>query len=240
MKKTTLLLGALLAMAACKQDASTAQDANEAQMEAAAGDISAGAAEADPASPDGSAPASAPSEPMSEEPLPDVPSTASTPPSASNPLFNLTLQRGQAGAVKIGMPIEELKKAYGYNKLREVDHTLEGTTTKAFEVLGERRRPDLLVEQDCAGGACKVYRITVLNPAFKSASGVGIGSTLGQVKQNFSISRVSPGEGKLVAIAEADKMSFVLDMKGIPAERWGKLKVEDVPNTTQVTGVMLY
>ncbi|WP_207435558.1 hypothetical protein [Sabulibacter ruber] len=238
MKKTTLLLGALLAMAACKQDASNANDANQAQMEEAAGDVSTDATEAGPASPDGSAPAA--SEPMSEEPLPGAPSTASTPPSSNNPLFNLTLQSGQAGMVRIGMPIEEMKKAYGETKLRTIDHTLEGTTTTAYEVLGERRRPDLRVEQECTGNACKVSRITVLNSAFKSQTGVGIGSTFGDVKKSFNITRVSPGESNFVAISETEKMSFVLDMRGIPAQRWAKLKVDDIPNSTLVSGVMLY
>ncbi|WP_181305677.1 hypothetical protein [Rufibacter sp. XAAS-G3-1] len=240
MKKTILLFSALVALAACKQDAPTADNAHDTQIEEAAGDISTDATETASESPDGSMPAPAPSEPMSEEPLPGATSTASTPPSTANPLFNLTLQSGQAGAVKIGMSIDELRKAYGQNKLREIDHTLEGTTTKAYEVLGERHRPDLRVEQECAGAACKVSRITVLNPAFKTSNGLGIGSTLGDLKKSINITRVGTGEGNFVAISEDSRMSFVLDMRGIPSTRWANLQVKDVPNSTLVSGVMLY
>ncbi len=240
MKKTILLFGTLLALASCKQDASNAQDNNETQLEEAAGDVSTEAGEAATQSPDGATPAPAASEPMTEEPLPGAPSTASTPPSAANPLFNLTLQSGQAGRVKIGMSIDELKKVYGETKLRSIEHSIEGNTTAAYEVLGERHRPDLRVEQECAGTACKVSRITVLNPAFKSQSGVGIGSTFRDVKENFKITSVAPGEIGFVAISEDAKISFVLDMRGIPSQRWAKLKVNDVPNSTLVSGVMLY
>ncbi|MBC3539883.1 hypothetical protein ACFSC6_05180 [Rufibacter sediminis] len=241
MKKTILLFGTLLALASCKKETSdTTTDANSAQLEEAAGDVSTDATETAAESPDGAMPTPAVSEPMSEEPLPGAPSTASTPPSAANPLFNLSLQSGQAGAVKIGMSIDALKQAYGQNKLREVDHTLEGTTTKAYEVLGERHRPDLRVEQECAGTACKVSRITVLNPAFKTQNGLGIGSTFGELQKSFRISRVGTGEGNFVAIAEDVKMSFVLDMRGIPATRWANMQVKDVPATTLVSGVMLY
>ncbi|GGK65140.1 hypothetical protein ACD591_01845 [Rufibacter glacialis] len=238
MKKSAFLFGALLALAACKQDTAAVKDNTEVQLEEAAEEVAPEATEAPAQSPDGPTPA--PAEPMSEEPLPGAPSTASTPPSADNPLFNLTLQKGQAGRVKIGMPIEELKQAYGTQKLQEIDHTLEGTTTKAYEVLGERRRPDLRVEQQCNGTACKVSRITVLNPAFKSSAGVGIGSTFGEVKNHFNITRVGTGEGIFVAISEVDKISFVLDMRQIPSTRWGSLKVKDIPATTPVTSIMLY
>ncbi|ALI98209.1 hypothetical protein [Rufibacter tibetensis] len=240
MKKTTILFGALLALASCKQDASTVKDSNETQLEEAAGDVSTEATEASAETPDGGAPAPASTEPMSPEPLPGAPSTASTPPSSNNPLFNLTLQKGQAGMVKIGMSIDELKQAYGQNKLQQIEHSIEGMTTTAYEVLGERRRPDLRVEQECAGTTCKVSRITVLNPAFKSATGIGIGSTFGNVKDNFKITRVGTGEGNFVAISEPDRISFVLDMRGIPSNRWGKLTVKDVPNSTLVSGVMIY
>ncbi|RNI31242.1 hypothetical protein [Rufibacter latericius] len=240
MKKTILLFSTLVALASCKNETSDANTTTDTQIEEAAGDISTEAAESPAQSPDGATPTPAVSEPMSEEPLPGATSTASTPPSAANPLFNLTLERGQAGAVKIGMTIDELKKAYGQNKLREIEHTIEGTTTPAFEVLGERHRPDLRVEQECAGTACKVTRITVLNPAFKTYNGLGIGSTFEDLQKSIKITRVATGEGNFVAISEDAKMSFVLDMRGIPAQKWAKMQVKDVPGSTLVSGVMLF
>ncbi|AKQ46314.1 hypothetical protein TH63_12900 [Rufibacter radiotolerans] len=243
MKHTTLLLGALLALAACKQETTSEKTDKEAQLEEAAGSISEDS-ELDPTlaadASDTSAPTTANDEAMSEEPLPGATSTASAAPSAANPLFNLTLQAGQAGAVKIGMTIEELKKQYGQNKIRETEHSIEGTTTKAYEILGERRRPDLLVEQQCKGNVCTVFRITVLNPSFRTQGGIGIGSMFRDVKESIPISSVGAGEGNFVAISEGARMSFVLDMRGIPAQRWNKLKVKDIPNTTMVSGIMLW
>jgi hypothetical protein len=243
MKHTTLLLGALLALAACQQESTSEQTNKEAQLDEAAAAISEDAAQ-DPSlnadAPDASAPSTASDEAMSEVPLPGATSTASAAPSAANPLFNLTLQAGQAGAVKVGITIEELKKQYGQNKIREIDHTLEGTTTKAYEVLGERHRPDLLVEQQCKGSACTVFRITVLNPSFRTQGGIGIGSMFRDVKESIPISSVGAGEGNFVAISEGARMSFVLDMRGIPAQRWNKLKVKDIPNSTMVSGIMLW
>ncbi|RNI29636.1 hypothetical protein EFA69_08745 [Rufibacter immobilis] len=241
MKKTVLLFSCLLALAACKQNSSDAQDNKEAQLEEAAGAMDEEALDAQtPQTPDGAAPSTSQSEAMSEEPLPGATSTASTPPSSANPLFNLTLRPGQVGAVRVGMPIDEARKQYGNTKFRETTLLQEGTETKAFEVLGERRRTDMVVEQECTGTNCRVFRIKVINPAFKTPGGVGIGSTLADVKKSFPITSISAGEGKLYAISQEAKMSFALNATSIPAGKWGSLKVKDVPDNTPVSEILVY
>ncbi|MGV3541529.1 MAG: hypothetical protein ACO1OQ_17055 [Rufibacter sp.] len=239
MKKTSLLLCTLLALAACKKDTSTDQTDQTAQIEQAAGQVDA-AAEAGPQAPDGAEPAAPTTVELPDEPMPGATSTASAAPSAANPLFNYDLRAGQAGAVKVGMPIAELKKQYGENKIQETTLSQEGMETKAFEILGERRRTDLVVEQQCTGTNCKVSRISVMNPAFKTPEGVGVGSTFGDIKKSVNITRVGNGEGNFVAISENAKMSFVLDLKDIPAEKRASLKLKDVPATAVVTKIYLF
>lgn len=240
MKKTTLLLFSLLTLAACNKGETSGQNEQEAQLEEAATNVEEAAAEDTAQSPAGAeTPAPAPVE-LPDEPMPGATSTASAAPSAANPLFNFTLRPGQAGAVQVGMNIAEVKRQYGETKLRETTLQQEGTDTKAYEVLGERRRTDLVVEQQCKGTTCKVYRITVMNPAFKTESGLGIGSTMADLKKNLSISSIGVGEGKLVAISENARMSFVLETATIPSSKWANLKVNDVPESTPVTSILLY
>jgi hypothetical protein len=239
MKTPALLFCLLLALASCEQNDSNDQADNESKLEQAATEVYDEALEKTaPAPPDDSGTSSA--DPSADEGLPGATSTASTPPSATNPLFNLTLQKGQAGAVTIGMTLDKVRELYGINKVQEIQLSQEGITTTAYELLGERRRPDLRLEQECTGTACKVLRITVLNPAFKTTEGIGIGSTFGAVRDVLPISSVGIGEGNFVAIAKDMNMSFLLDMSAIPVSRWPKLKVKDIPPATPVAGILLF
>src|SRR5690606_7282512 len=137
---------------------STTEGDKESKLEDVAGDIHTDVNEA--GAPEATESAETEALPMDpEETLPGATSGASAAATLSNPLFNYALQKGQAGAVKIGMTINELRQQYGENKVREVELIQEGITSKAYEILGERSRTDLRVEQDCAGDACTVSRI---------------------------------------------------------------------------------
>lgn len=237
MKKTVLLLSLLTAFAACRPDsANTKEDELANAAEAAEKDIEM----APDATETDNTEAEADSDAVAETAPGESAAAQQAPTSAANPLFNLTLRKGQAGAVRIGMSIDDLRAQYGENKINQITLQQEGTEVTAYEILGERYRPDLRVEQECKGNTCKVWRITVLNPAFKTQDGIGIGSMFRDVKQRYNIKQVAMGEGNFVAISEDMKMSFLLDMRGIPADRRSKLKVDDVPGSTLVSGVMLF
>ncbi|WP_192823540.1 hypothetical protein [Rufibacter sp. LB8] len=237
MKIPALFFCCLLALASCNQKETNDQAATESKLEEAAAEVYDETVEKTSPNPDS---AGSTADPTLDEGLPGATSTASTPPSATNPLFNLTLHKGQAGAVTIGMTIDKVRELYGLNKVQEIQLSQEGMTTTAYELLGERRRPDLRLEQECTGTACKVSRITVLNPAFKTPEGVGIGSTFGTVKEAFQVSSVGIGEDNFVAIVKNQNMSFILDMSAIPSSRWTKLKVKDIPPATPVIGILIY
>ncbi|GAA4304674.1 hypothetical protein [Nibribacter koreensis] len=242
MRKTLFALGTCLFLASCGTDsATTTTSAQEDSIAAAAEEAKEEELTPEPdATETETMDDNAMEAVIAEEVSAGTSTSASKAPTSDNPLFNLSIQKGQAGAVKIGMPIEELQKQYGYNKLKEVELQQEGTAVKAYEVLGERNRTDLRVEQQCKGTACKVWRITVLNPAFKTQSGIGIGSTYKDLKTNMNIKSVAQGEGNFVAISEDNKMSFVLDVSSMPAGNVSKLKVNTVPGDTKVTSVMLF
>jgi hypothetical protein len=240
MRKTLLALSTCLLLASCGTDSATTTTKEDSLAEAAEEAVQEEATPEPVSTKTETMDDNAIEEVISEEVSAGTSTSASRAPGKENPLFNLSIQKGQAGAVKIGMTIEELQKQYGYNKLKEVELQQEGTAVKAYEVLGERNRTDMRVEQQCKGTACKVWRITVLNPAFKTPSGIGIGSTYKDLKAAMNIKNVAQGEGNFVAISEDNKMSFVLDVSGIPAGEVSKLKVNTVPAETKVTSVMLF
>ncbi len=152
----------------------------------------------------------------------------------------LVISKGQVGSIKIGTPIDQMRQNVPAG-LTIADTTLqqEGQQYTAYTLHISGQGHGLLVEQLCEP-SCKVWRINVNSPEFKTASGIGIGSKYDEVRQKYTIKYVSPGEGKFVAVAEEAGLSFILDESQLPKGNPAKLKPDDVPANTLVTGILVY
>ncbi|WP_242927510.1 mechanosensitive ion channel protein MscS [Pontibacter vulgaris] len=150
------------------------------------------------------------------------------------------IAKDQAGSIKIGMPVEQMRQNVpAAFTITDTILNKEGQQYTAYvlKTAGEKR--SLLVEQICEP-ACKVWRITVLSPDFKTASGIVIGSKYDEVRQKYKINYVSPGEGIFVAVDEAAGFSFVLDKPNLPAGNPANLKPDDIPANTLVKSILIY
>jgi hypothetical protein len=119
------------------------------------------------------------------------------------------LARNRVGNVIIGMPESAIYRVYPRQITRQVDLRLEGFPTPAVQVfLTDRRHPSLVIRLD--GPARGVYGVEVMDSRFKTASGIGVGSSFGQLrKARKQLSFVS-GEGTIGASAEDLGMTFSL------------------------------
>jgi len=150
------------------------------------------------------------------------------------------VQKGQVGQVKIGMPIEEMRQHIPAG-FAITDTTLEqeGQTAAAYLLFPQGKDSGLLIEQLCAS-ACRVWRISIQDPAFKTPQGIGIGSTYGQAQQAHPVSSLTYEEGNLVAVAKTAGLSFILDTSQLPAERLAQLTPSTVPANTVVKRMLVY
>ena len=122
---------------------------------------------------------------------------------------HFTLARGQVGQLKIGITADEVIALFGNQRVKQVDLQLEGLPAPALEIrLGNVSAAKAsLVAELFPPAENRVWRVSVFDRRFKTAAGLGIGSTLGQIRARHKV-RIGVGEGSVGAFAEDLQMTF--------------------------------
>ncbi len=136
------------------------------------------------------------------------------------PSQEFLLSEGKAGSIEIGMPIDEILQRFGRERVRLIDRAKEGHFSPAIEIDVPGASMTAPIVADISGGPCGVFSvsgITVRDPTFRTSDGLGVGSTLTQVRQVRSVS-LSREEG-VWAIVQGAKITFGLDAAGSDSAR---------------------
>ncbi len=171
-----------------------------------------------------------------EAPLASFEDEAGTPADAS--LF--VIEQGRIGQVRIGMPVVEMRRQVprGFT-VADTTLLLEGQSYTAYVLRPEGTPAGLLVEQQC-GTDCRVWRISVLSQDFKTTKGIGVGSKFGEVRALYQISYIGREEGRLVAVSEKARLTFILNTDGLELSKASALTAADIPANTLVSTVLVY
>jgi len=119
------------------------------------------------------------------------------------------LAAGRAGGVEIGLPVDDLYRLVGRENTRLVDLFNEGMFQPALEIRlpGSPVTPAIIVpvrEWPCIEWS--VQGIEVRDPRFRTAAGIGVGSTLADIRRHYKVT-VSEEEGAH-AVAKEEGMTF--------------------------------
>jgi len=169
----------------------------------------------------------------SAEPAPTASSLSA---SSRAVLPEFTLSPGKGGPIRNGMTIDELYSAVGRGntKLREkYPEGMPSTFVEIYLMQSAGSEPSLEAElQDDS-----VYRFTVFDSRFMTDKGIGVGSTLGEIRQAYKVDWISFEEGSLFARSDQVGMSFVLDRKNLPAGWQRNLQL--IPDSAKVTSILV-
>lgn len=168
--------------------------------------------------------------------LPEVPDETAASPDSS--LF--VIENKQIGKLRIGMPIDEMRAAAtaGF-RLNDTTLQQEGMPSTAYILRQGNQAKGLLIEQTC-DDACKVWRISVLNPKYKTAKGIHVGSTYGELQQAYKIRAVTVEEGNVVALAPDAGLSFMLDHSSLSSEELSRLNAATAPKNLLIERILVY
>lgn len=139
---------------------------------------------------------------------------------SSSPDADFVLSAGRAGLIEGGATVDEVYKLVGKERVHLVDLYKESLFSPAIEIAlyGQSVSGALVADIDkwpC--GEFAVQGIEVRDPRYKTRDGLGVGSTLADVRAKYEI-QISEAEGGRTAMVKALKMSFELDEQE-PADR---------------------
>jgi hypothetical protein len=168
------------------------------------------------------------------------PAPTQTPNAGENPGTGWQVSKSQIGPIQIGMAVNAMRKRVPAEFVKEVPITREGRGYRAYEIRlsPADQKAGLLIEETCEP-ACQVWRVHVQNPAYKTKEGLGVGSTLGEVKQHYKLSYLGAGETEIVAVSDDAKLTFMLDVSKVPAKQVPRLNLENTPDNTPVIGMLI-
>jgi hypothetical protein len=156
---------------------------------------------------------------------------------------NFLLAKYRAGDIEIGMTIDALHTKHPPSSTKLVAHYPEGEFSPMLEIYLEgatnQPQPSLLI------GIGKkrewiVDDITVNDARFRTPVGIGVGSTLGDIRKVYTVRWIGFGEGPLCANVDEIGMTFALDFTDPPPE-WHRTKDQRlIPDRAKVISIRLY
>lgn len=148
----------------------------------------------------------------------------------------LRLSVGAAGPIRVGQSVDDLFVKVGRENTRLIDLFTEGLFQPALEIrlAGAPNQPALTVpirEWPCH--EFSVWAITVRDPRFRTADGLGVGSSLAEIRKAYR-PEIDLSEGQRVAHIPDLGLTFVLDDSPAASDSWRVIYVWVVPQPVLV------
>jgi hypothetical protein len=146
------------------------------------------------------------------------------------------LTTGVAGPIALGDSVDQIYARVGRENTRLVDLLQEGQFSPALEVtLPGAPVPISLVvvvrEWPCPGFSA--WGIQVRDPRFKTVDGLGVGSTVADIRSKYDV-RIVWGEGDRVVVVEKLGLTFALAPTTGPESSWRVKSVWVIPQPENV------
>ena len=153
----------------------------------------------------------------------------------------VVIRQHQVGQVLIGAPAQSIYATFR-GRSRLIDLALEGHLAPALEL----SFPETLVNAGVVaelvprGSDLVVWRIAVTNPNVRTVKGLGVGSSVAQLRSAYRITGVGSGEGRVFVMVEELSASFELDTSGAGGDALWKIRdPQQVPGDVKITSVLI-
>lgn len=173
-------------------------------------------------------------------------SAASARPAVSNavPPGEFVLASGFAGAIGVGHSAESLYQQFGTEAVTAGEAYLGGRIYRVLRVNEQgSSRPSLtaFVAQLKEGQDKVITAVHVFDKRYKTASGIGVGATLGDLRRAGGISSIEYADS-LYAVAQGSKMRYELDIsaESMPIAWLNGGDTNSLPDDMKIRSILLF
>lgn len=157
-------------------------------------------------------------------------------PSAIPEEIRLTV--GRAGYVHIGMSLEDLQKIYPSLTLHE-EH-INGSKEKIATINSNSSNPSLRLELS-KGKIQLVSFINIYDDRFSSDKNITLKSTVGDIRNQYSISDIRVIDNSLYLVVKSMRMLFELDINIASSITWLEHNdINAIPPETKISRIIMY
>lgn len=140
--------------------------------------------------------------------------------------------------IKIGMLIDDFYRFTDTSlTIKKESIKLEGDLYDIYNVYSK----DTLVfavEPDCED-ICKIWRIWLYSPHYKTMEGIGVGNTLGDLKEKYTIKSFNSEEGSVSVSVEQIDLGFQMDSKNIPDTWWSNQSLKGLSDSLKIDLIII-
>lgn len=153
----------------------------------------------------------------------------------------IVIRKHQVGPVSIGALAQSVYEAFR-GRSRLVDLALEGHLSPALELTFPKSEVQggVVVELVARDSTLVVWRISVTDPAIRTDKGVGVGSSVEELRTAYRVDGIGSGEGRVFLRVEELAASFELNRSGPGGDRlWEIRDPKHVPSDVKIVSVLL-
>jgi hypothetical protein len=152
------------------------------------------------------------------------------------------IERHRAGPVEIGADAYDLYEWFPIEGRKLVDLHLEAMLSPALalSVPGSSVSDGLIAELAPRDNELVVFRIGISDPRFQTEAGIGVGSTVSELRSACSLDEVSTGEGAVYIVVNELAAAFALDQSGPSGpDLWGIRDLQQIPGEVVILRILL-
>lgn len=163
-----------------------------------------------------------------------------------NPEESFLIARNQIGPIQRGMTVKQLRALLPENRIKKLasreelssetadNYYIYGDSTQLLFIISPQRKND---------ETSRISRVIVKDNRFHTRSGIGLHSTLGEIRKAYPQSEIVPAVDDIVLYIRELDANFEIDDTGLSPTIWnsttGKIEIDSIPPTTAITDLSI-